>query len=96
MDKLLSSIATRIKYIRSNSDNAFINSALDIVEIKIEELKERKYSSVAEVEDICNHIISYDIRRMKGGPGETNMVYKKMDELAGFVEELKVAYFEAN
>lgn len=96
MDKLLSSIATRIKYIRSNSDNAFINSALDIVEIKIEELKERKYSSVAVVEDICNHIISYDIRRMKGVPGETNMVYKKMDELAGFVEELKVAYFEAN
>ena len=96
MEKLLASIATRMKYIRSNSENAFILKSLDIIDIKLSELKERKYTSVAVVESICDHVVSYDIQRMKGVTGESNMVYKKMDELAGFIEELKTAYFEEN
>ena len=94
MEKILNSIATRIKYIREHSENAFILKQCDIIEIKIEELKERKYDSHAVVENICDHIVGYDIDRMKRVAGETNMVYKKMDELAGFILDLKEAYFE--
>ena len=96
MDKLLSSIATRIKYIRSNSENAFILKSCDVIEVKMQEFKDRKYASVAVVENICDHIVTYDIGRMKGVSGETNMVYKKMDELAEFVASIKDAYFKEN
>ena len=37
-----------------------------------------------------------DIGRMKGVSGETNMVYKKMDELAEFVASIKDTYFKEN
>lgn len=93
MDKILASIATRIKYIRNNTTTPFILDSLKVIEIKLDEFKDKKYTSVAVVENICDHIVSYDISRMKRVMGETNMVYKKMDELAGFVQEIKTAYF---
>lgn len=94
MDKLMNSINTRIKYILNNSDNEFIKHRCEIINIKLDELKERKYKDNDTVYFICNNIINVDIAKMKGVSGQTNMVYKKMDELAGFIEDLKTVYFD--
>lgn len=94
MDKLMNSINTRIKYILNNSDNEFIKHRCEIINTKLDELKERKYKDKDTVYFICNNIINADIAKMKGVSGQTNMVYKKMDELAGFIEDLKTVYFD--
>ena len=96
MIKLLNSINTRIKYIINNSHTKFIHHRCDIINIKLDELKDRKFKDQETVNAICNSIINNDISMMKGVLGETNMVYKKMDELAEFVEQIKTAYFEEN
>ena len=96
MDKILNSINTRIKYILNNSDNDFIRHRCDIINTKIDELRDKRHYDKDTVEFICNNIINVDCRYLKGVPGQTNMVYKKVDELAGFVNDLKVAYFDTN
>ena len=94
MEKLLASIATRLKYIRNNSKNNFILKSCDIIDMKLDEIRAKKYTSISIVTDICDKIVNYDISRMKRVAGETDMVYKKMDELAGFIAEIKEKYFE--
>ena len=96
MDKLLASIATRIKYIRNNTDNAYLNKALDIIELKLQEIKDRKYNTQEVIDNICDTIINFDIARMKGVSGQTDMVYRKMNELANFIDQIKVVYFDEN
>lgn len=94
MTKLMNSINTRIKYILNNSDNAYLENQCRIINLKLDELKERKYEDEMTVKFICNNIISGNINKMKRVSGQTNMVYKKMDELAEFIEQLKTVYFE--
>ena len=94
MDKLMNSINTRIKYILNNSNNEFIIHRCEIINTKLDELKERKYKDKETVYFICSNIIYVDIAKMKGVSGQTNMVYKKMDELTGFIEDLKTVYFD--
>lgn len=96
MEKLLASINTRLKYITNNSDNSFIHKRCDIINIKLDEIRERKYETYDTVAALCDRIINFDIDLMKRTPDQTNMVYKKMDELAGFVEQIKSKYFEEN
>lgn len=96
MIKLLSSINTRLDYISNNSKNAYILKQVEIVRMKMKEFADWKYSTPEVVDKICDKIVSYDISNMKRVSGETNMVYKKMDELAGFVQDIKVTYFAEN
>ena len=95
LEKLLSKINTRLTYITNNTENAFILKEVKIITTKMEYFAAKTYKEVKTVEDACNKIISYDIGNMKGVAGQTTMVYKKMDELAEFVEQLKTVYFEA-
>ena len=44
MESLLSKINTRMNYISSNTDNAYITKQLNTIKIKLQEIKERKYS----------------------------------------------------
>lgn len=94
MEKLLSSINTRLSYIRNNSSNAYILKQCDIIDEKLESIRIKFYNTDTVVNEVCDKIINYDISNMKGVSGETNMVYKKMDELANFIADIKVAYFE--
>ncbi len=94
MDKLLSSIATRLTYITSNTENAYIIKVCDIIDIKLDAFRNKEYTTHELVDSVCNKIINYDIHNMKGVSGQTNMVYKKMDELANFIEQIKTTYFE--
>lgn len=94
MDKILNSINTRLTYIRSNSSNTYILKQCDIIDEKLDEIRNKKYETSEMVNQVCDNIINRDISLMKRVAGETNMVYKKMDELAGFIDELKTLYFE--
>ena len=94
MDKLLASINTRLTYIETRSENDYILNICRIIREKIQEIKDRKYSSQSTINDVCDRIINSDINKMHRVPGEYKLVYTKMSELAGFVEQIKDKYFE--
>jgi len=96
MEKLLKSLNTRISYIRNNSTNKFILTTLDIIDISVNDIKERIFDTEDSLNQCIDHIINYHISRMKRVPGENNMVYKKMDEMAGFLNDIRTTYFEEN
>lgn len=94
MDKLLASINTRITYIENHTDNAYILNICRIIREKIKDIKDQIYTSQATINDICDRIVNTDINKMKRVGGQTDMVYRKMSELADFVEQIKDKYFE--
>lgn len=96
MEKILASIATRLKYIKNNAAAAYVIKEADIIDIKLDDIRNRVIKTQELLDNVCDKIINQDISNMKGVQGETSMVYKKMDELAGFVEEIKGAYFNEN
>lgn len=94
LDNLCSRINTRINYVKNNTENAFITKSLGTIGIKLDMFKAKSYKEQETVNYACDRIINYDIRNMKGVQGLTNMVYKKMDEMAEFFEMMKTVYFE--
>ena len=93
MEKLLNSISTRLKYIFSNTNNKYIDCQLSIIEEKLVPIKDHTIKTQELLNDECDRILNV-IKFMKRVNGETNMVYKKMDELAGYVAEIKTEYFK--
>ena len=96
MDKLLASINTRLNYIENHTENAYILNVCRVIRAKMAEIKAKVYKTPETVNDLCNRIIDVDINKMQRVPGEAKMVYTKMSELAGFVEQIKDKYFEEN
>lgn len=94
MDKLLNSINTRLTYIENHTENAYILHICKIIREKMQDIKDRIYHSQATINDICDRIVNVDINKMQRVSGETDMVYKKMSELANFVLQIKDKYFE--
>ena len=95
MDKLLNSINTRLNYLTSNSTNTFILKQCDVIRTKMEDIKAKNIKTKEVLDNYCDNIINRDIDLMKRViTDETNMVYKKMDELAGFIADIKTVYFE--
>ena len=94
MDKLLNSINTRLTYIENHTENAYILNICRIIREKIKEIKDRIYSSQNTINDICDRIVNVDINKMQRVGGQTDMVYKKMSELANFVLQIKDNYFD--
>lgn len=92
MDKILNSIETRIKYIESNTENAFLLSMCNVIRLSIQEIKERKFTTQETVDQACD-IAKNNISKMRRTPDQTNMVYRKMDELDNFIEKIKSEYF---
>ena len=96
LEKILASIATRLKYIKNNAAAKYVVKEANIIDIKLDDIRNRVIKTQQLLDMVCDKIINQDISNMKGVQGETAMVYKKMDELAGFVEEIKSAYFNEN
>ena len=95
MDKLLNSINTRLNYLTSNSTNTFILKQCGVIRTKMEDIKAKNIKTKEVLDSYCDNIINRDIDLMKRViTDETNMVYKKMDELAGFIADIKTVYFE--
>ena len=95
MDKLLNSINTRVNYLTSNSTNTFILKQCSVIRTKMKDIKAKNIKTKEVLDNYCDNIINRDIDLMKRViTDETNMVYKKMDELAGFIADIKTVYFE--
>ena len=95
LDKLLNSIETRLTYLEEHTSNPFIQKQCANIRIKMQEFRDRKYHTEKVVNDICDNIINVDISKMRRViTDETAMEYKKMDELASFVDQIRTVYFE--
>lgn len=94
MEKLLNSINTRINYILNNSDNDYIAKECNVINIKLDDIRNKVIKTQELLNEVCNKIINNDIDKLKRVPGQTDMVYKKMNELANFIEQIKELYFE--
>ena len=94
MDKIFNSINTRIKYIKTNSSNEFIIKVCDMIWKKLQQIKNGTLKNKSDIIYLCDNIIDKDINKMKRVLGETDMVYKKMNELESFIVDLKNAVNE--
>lgn len=96
MEKILSSIKTRLTYITTNSDNAFILKRCETVNMELDSIRNKQFSTMEAVKQVTDRIINVDVSIMKRVAGQSNMVYKKMDELANFVSQIPDLYFLNN
>ena len=96
MEKLLSSIKTRLTYITTNSDNAFILKRCETVNMELDSIRNKQFSTMEAVKQVTDRIMNVDVSIMKRVAGQTNLVYKKMDELANFVSQIPDLYFLNN
>ena len=94
MDEILTCVESDLEFIESNSDNAYILKSCNIIRIKLEDIKNKKYKTQEVVYGICDKIVDYDIHNMRSVPGLSDELYSKIDELAIHAEQIKVAYFE--
>lgn len=92
MDKIISSAITRLNYITNNTENAYILKQCKIISIKIDDIKAKKYIDMENLNYACDSIIN-DINNMKGVSDQTNMLYKKMNELEGYINQIREVYF---
>lgn len=91
LEKLLSKIDTRIKYINSNTENPYIAAKLNIVRQKLSEIKSHKYTTIDMVNKVCDNIKEQDIDRIRG-LDNTKMVNKKIQELTDYISEIPYVY----
>lgn len=96
MKKLLNSINTRIKYILNNSNNDYITKECNIINIKLDDIRNRMIKTEELLNEVCDKIIDNDIYKLKRVPDQPNMVYKKMNELENFIKQIKELYFKSD
>ena len=94
MDEIIKCVETDIEFIRNNTDNAYILKSCDILAIKLQDIKERKYKTEEVVYGFCDKMVNYDIHNMRSVPELSDELYAKIDELAVHAEQIKTAYFE--
>ena len=92
MDELMSNIINTLDSIETSTTNIFIIKKCNIVDIKLEEIRARKYSMVETVESICNSIINNDISDMKGVLNQTEEMYVKYDEMETMITQIPQLY----
>ena len=91
-DSLLINITSILDSIETNTTNVFIVKECGIIDIKLEEVKVRKYSKIETVESICNSIINNDISNMKGVLNQPAEMYERMDTLESLVRQIPSVY----
>lgn len=94
MTELLSNIETILTYIKSNTENEYIIKVCGIIDLKLDAFRNKEYTTHELVNQVCDKIINYDIRNMKGVSGQADTVYEKMNELSSLIEQIKIVYFE--
>lgn len=92
MDELMLNITSTLDFIEGNTSNIFIIKECSIIDIKLEDIRSRRYSKVDTVESICNSIINNDISNMKGVLGQEEEMYIKYDELETLVSQIPSVY----
>ena len=95
MEELLNSIKADLDYLINNTDNQFIIDTCNMIDDKLNQIRNRTIISQESLNYFCDYIINKDINKMKRViSDETKMEYTKMDELATLISEIKEKYFE--
>lgn len=89
---LMSDITNTLDSIETNTTNVFIIKECGIIDIKLEEVRARKYSKLETVEAICNSIINNDISNMKGVLNQAAEMYERMNTLENLVRQITSVY----
>lgn len=96
MDSILNSINTRLTYIREHSENAFILKSCDIIDEKLNPIRNKSIKTEQLLHTVIDEIIKRDIANMRSVTTinlETKTTIRKIDELESFIVDLEAAYF---
>lgn len=91
-DTLMVDITNTLYSIETNTTNVFIVKECGIIDIKLEEVRVRKYSKIETVESICNSIINNDISNIKGVLDQPAEMYERMNTLENLVRQITSVY----
>ena len=91
-DELMDSIIGTLDFVETNTTNIFIIKKCAIIDIKLEEIRARKYNMIETVDSICASIISKDISNMKGVLDQSSEMYDKYNELEEKVNKITSVY----
>lgn len=91
-DKLMTDIAETLNSIESNNTNIFIIKKCAIIDIKLDEIRSRKYSNIDTIEAICNSIINNDISKMRGVLNQPEEMYTRINDLESQVKHISSVY----
>jgi len=91
-DTLMVDITNTLDSIETNTTNVFIVKECGIIDIKLEEVRVRKYSKIETVESICNSIINNDISNIKGVLDQPAEMYERMNTLENLVRQITSVY----
>ena len=94
MDEIIKCVEADIEFIKNNTDNAYILKCCDILTIKLQDIKDKKYKTEEVVYGFCDKMVNYDIHNMRSVPELSDELYAKIDELSIHAEQIKTAYFE--
>ena len=91
-DTLMNDITETLDSIETNTTNIFIIKKCGIVDIKLEEIRSRKYSNIDTIEAICNSIVNNDISKMRGVLNQSEEMYIRIDTLESQVKQITSVY----
>jgi len=86
-DTLMVDITNTLDSIETNTTNVFIVKECGIIDIKLEEVRVRKYSKIETVESICNIINNNDISNIKGVLVLPAEMYERMNTPENLVRQ---------
>ena len=92
MEELMTNITEVLDYIQTGTTNSFIIKECNIIDIKLSDIRDKRYNMVATVQSVCDSIINKDISNMKGVLNQPEEMYAKYDELESLVAQIPSVY----
>lgn len=90
-DTLMSDITNILDEIQTGTTNNFIIKECGIIDVKLDEIRVRKYNNIDTIESIC-HSINKDISKMRGVLNQSEEMYIKYDALESMVQQIPSVY----
>lgn len=90
-DTLMSDITILLDEIQTGTTNVFIIKECGIIDVKLEEIRARKYNNIDTIESIC-YSITKDISKMRGVLNQPEEMYTKYDNLESKVQQIPSVY----
>ena len=94
LDTIISNIDSDLAFISENTDNAFALKSVNIINIKMDYIRNKTYSTKETVYALCDKMANFDVRNMRNIPELSEEVYSRIDSLYNEILLIKDAYFE--
>lgn len=90
-DTLMVNITNLLDEIQTGTTNIFIIKECGIIDVKLDEIRARKYNNIDTIESIC-HSINKDISKMRGVLNQPEEMYTKYNNLESMVLQIPSVY----